>query len=40
MDRDCDDLIDLGAASIETQGSMGPALDFVSTQPQAGVADE
>jgi hypothetical protein len=43
MDRNNEDavaLIDLGAASIETQGNQGLEIDFVSTQKALGLSDE
>lgn len=40
MARDHEDLIDLGAASVETQGGSGPKLDVIATQPQAGLAED
>ena len=33
-------LIDLGAASVETQGIDGTVIDLVSYQPKAGLSDE
>lgn len=43
MDRINEDavaLIDLGAASVETQGNHGSEIDFVATQKPLGLSDE
>jgi hypothetical protein len=43
MDRDTDApiaLIDLGAASVETQGGGEDIFDLVYKQPQAGLSDD
>jgi hypothetical protein len=38
--NDCIDLIDLGVASVETQGGKGEFLDIVARQPIEGLTDD
>ena len=38
--EDTESLIDLGAASVETQGFEGTVIDLVGMQPNAGLSDE
>jgi len=40
INEDAVELVDLGAASVETRGNHGLEIDFVSTQKQAGLSDE
>jgi hypothetical protein len=40
INEDAIDLIDLGAASVETQGIDGTVIDLVGLQPSAGLSDE
>ena len=43
MQRDIEtneDLIDLGAVSVETKGGIGKADDFAGRQPLGGISDE
>jgi hypothetical protein len=39
MERE-DDLIDLGAASVETQGPVGPVFELSTIGKLAGITDE
>jgi len=38
--EDATALIDLGVASVETQGFEGTVIDLVGMQPKAGLSDE
>jgi hypothetical protein len=40
MKHSSDDRIDLGAASIETRGSMGARLELFETRPDTGIAED
>jgi len=40
INEDAGALIDLGAASVETQGFEGTVIDLVGMQPKAGLSDE
>lgn len=39
MERE-DDIIDLGTASVETKGSVGPGQDEIQSRKLAGIADD
>lgn len=40
INQDAIDLIDLGAASVETQGNAGLDYELIGTQKASGLSDE